>query len=377
MRVLVTGHHGYIGSVLVPTLLEAGHEVTGLDTFYYRGCDFGPDHEVPALMLDVRDVAPKHLKGFDAVVHLAALSNDPLGDLDPELTYAINFRATLNIARAAKEAGVRRFIFSSSCSMYGAAGSDESLDEEAPLRPLTPYAESKVRAEEGLAALADRDFSPVSMRNATAFGASPRLRLDVVLNNLCAWAFTTGAIRLMSDGSAWRPLVHVRDIASCALVLLEAPRDSIHGRAFNIGANAENYRVRELAEIVREAQPDCAIEFAASADADPRSYRVDFTKWGRTFPYAPARWTARRGTRELVTAFERVGFSRAQFEGHRYVRLSQLSPLMSLGLLDADLRWRAPAEAAAARRPDGAPSPLRPGGAPGRFRPVGAPRSGA
>ena len=214
MRVLVTGHHGYIGSVLAPYLAEAGHDVAGLDTGFYRGCDFGVDASpVEGRLADVRDVTPADLSGFDAIVHLAALSNDPLGDLDPSLTEHINGDGTLRLARAAREAGVRRFVFASSCSMYGASGTDDALNEEAPLRPLTPYAESKVRAEEGLFALAGPDFAPVSMRNATVFGVSPRLRLDIVLNNLAAWAHTTGRIRLLSDGTAWRPLVHVRDVA--------------------------------------------------------------------------------------------------------------------------------------------------------------------
>ena len=251
MRVLVTGHHGYIGSVLAPFLAAAGHDVVGLDTELYRGCDFVEESTwFSGRVADVRDVTPADLAGFDAIVHYAALSNDPLGDLDASLTEDINRDGTLRLAQAAREAGVRRFVFASSCSMYGASGTDEALDEQAPLRPLTPYAESKVRAEEGLFALAGPDFAPVSMRNATVFGVSPRLRLDIVLNNLAAWAHTTGRIRLLSDGMAWRPLVHVEDVARATLALLDAPEEQMRGEAFNVGTEEQNYLVRELAEML-------------------------------------------------------------------------------------------------------------------------------
>ena len=238
MKVLVTGHHGYLGSVTGPALVAAGHDVTGLDTLFYRGCDLGPVQDaLPALELDVRDVTADDLRGFDAVVHLAALSNDPLGDLDPELTHEINFRATVDLARAAREAGVSRFVFASSCSMYGAS-EDERVTEDAPLKPITAYAESKVRSEEALAELADDDFSPVFMRNATVHGVSPRLRIDIVLNNLVGWAFTTGAVRILSDGTPWRPVIHVADVADATVALLEAPRETVHGQAFNVGADS-------------------------------------------------------------------------------------------------------------------------------------------
>ncbi len=338
MRVLLTGHHGYIGSVAVATLLEAGHDVTGLDTFFYEGCDLGLDRaEVAALRSDVRDVTVEELAGFDGVIHLAALSNDPIGELDPELTREINLSATVELARKAREAGVRRFVFASSCSMYGSADSDELVAEDAPLRPLTTYAESKVRAEAALSELADGDFAPVFMRNATAYGASPRFRFDVVLNNLAAWAFTTGRVRIMSDGTPWRPLVHVEDIARAAEAALTAPHDLVAAQPFNVGANSENYRVSELAEIVRETIPGCEIEYAEGAGPDPRSYRVDFSKLARALPDGVPTWTAREGTRELLAEFEAAGLEERDVD--RYTRLTRLRKLRADGALDEDLRW--------------------------------------
>jgi nucleoside-diphosphate-sugar epimerase len=345
MKVLVTGHHGYIGSVLAPYLADAGLDVAGLDTGFYRGCDFVADPPpVEAVTADVRDVTPAELEGFDAIVHLAALSNDPLGDLDPSLTKDINGEGTLHLARAAREAGVRRFVFASSCSMYGAAGTDEALDETAPLRPLTAYAESKVRAEEGLAELTGPDFVPVSMRNATVFGVSPRLRLDIVLNNLAAWAHTTGRIRLLSDGTAWRPLVHVRDVAKAALAMLEAPENVIRGEAFNVGTDEQNYLVRELAEVLASVT-GCEIEIAEGSAADSRSYRVDFSKLARAFPELTLEWNAERGARELVDAYREVGLTTEDFEGNRYIRLRRLLTLLDEGALDDELRWRSPVAA--------------------------------
>jgi nucleoside-diphosphate-sugar epimerase len=338
MRVLLTGHHGYIGSVAAPILTEGGHDVTGLDTFFYDGCDLGEGSmHLPALRLDVRDVTVEALEGYDAVVHLAALSNDPLGELNPELTHEINLHGTVELARKAKEAGVLRFVFASSCSMYGSAGGDELVAEEAPLRPLTAYAESKVRAEEALSDLADEDFAPVFMRNATAYGASPRFRFDVVLNNLAAWAYTTGKVLIMSDGSPWRPLVHVQDIARAAAGALIADRELVANEAFNVGADSENYRVRDLAEIVRDTFPDSEIEYAAGAGPDPRSYRVDFRKFARTLPEAVPTWTARDGARELLDAFESAGLEERDFD--RYTRLARLRELRADGSLDRDLRW--------------------------------------
>jgi nucleoside-diphosphate-sugar epimerase len=342
MRVLVTGHHGYIGSVLAPFLAAAGHDVVGYDTQLYRGCDFVADRgSVSGPVADIRDVAPDDLDGFEAVVHFAALSNDPLGDLDASLTEDINRDGTLRLAHAARDAGVRRFVFASSCSMYGASGTDDALDEQAPLRPLTPYAESKVRAEEGMFALAGPDFAPVSMRNATVFGVSPRLRLDIVLNNLAAWAHTTGRIRLLSDGMAWRPLVHVEDVARATEALLDAPEDLVRGEAFNIGTDEQNYLVRDLAEVLA-AVTGCGIEVAEGSSADQRSYRVDFSKLARALPDLEFAWNAERGARELIQAYREVGLTKDDFEGNRYVRLRRLKTLLGHGELDAELRWRSP-----------------------------------
>jgi len=339
VRVLVTGHHGYVGSVLTPSLAAAGHEVSGLDTFYYRGCDFGPArvwHD--ERQRDIRDVTPRDFDGFDAVVHLAALSNDPVGDLSPTLTRDINLEGSIAAARAAKEAGVGRFIFASSCSMYGAAGPDDLLDENAPLRPLTPYADSKVRAEEALFQLGDESFCVVSMRNATVYGTSPRLRLDVVLNNLAGWATTTGSIRLLSDGQSWRPLVHVRDLARVTDLFLEAPAAVVGNQAFNVGSSEQNYVVRELASVVSEIS-GCDVHFADGASPDPRSYRVDFSKLAREFPDLAFDWNAHRGARELVDEYRRVGLTSSVFESRRYVRLRQVRHLLDTGAVSGDLRW--------------------------------------
>jgi len=323
MKVLVTGHEGYIGSILAPYLADAGHEVVGLDTGLYHGCDLGrPPRALPTLAVDIRDVTADDLGGFDAVVHYAALSNDPIGDLDPSLTEAVNLDGTLRLARAARDAGTRRFVFASSCSMYGASGTDDALDESAPLRPLTVYS----------------DFAPVSMRNATVFGASPRLRLDIVLNNLAASAHTTGRITLLSDGMAWRPLIHVRDVAKAALALLEAPEDGIRGEAYNVGTDGQNYLVRDLAAILADVT-GCDVEIAEGSSADSRSYRVDFSKIAAAFPGLVFDWNAERGARELIDAYRDAGMTRGDFDGDRYVRLRRLRALLESGDLNDDLRW--------------------------------------
>jgi nucleoside-diphosphate-sugar epimerase len=344
VKVLLTGHHGYIGSVCAPLLADAGHEVVGLDTLFYRDCDLASATapSTAELLLDVRDVRPQQLEGFDAVVHLAALSNDPIGDFSPELTREINFEATVSLARAARDAGVGRFVFSSSCSMYGAA-SDDAVDESAPLKPLSAYAESKVRSEEALAELAAPGFAAVSMRNATAYGVSRRLRVDLVLNNLVGWAHTTGKVKIMSDGTPWRPLIHIEDISRAALAALEAPEDVIRGEAFNVGRDSENYQVRQLGDIVQEVVAGSEVEYAGSGDPDPRSYRVSFAKLARAFPDLVLTWTARAGAEELAAAYRGAGLSLDEFESDRFTRLKRLRTLLERGELDSSLRWRAAA----------------------------------
>jgi nucleoside-diphosphate-sugar epimerase len=339
MKVLLSGHNGYVGSVMSRMLAAAGHEVTGLDTYLYEDCTFGPETpDIEALRLDIRDVTPEHLFGFDAVIHLAALCNDPLGNMNPEHTYDINHHAAVRLARAAKAARVPRFLFASSCSLYGLA-TDGFLQEDAPFNPITPYGHSKILVEQDLAKLADDDFSPTYLRNATAYGVSPRLRNDIVVNNLVGHAITSGKIRIMSDGSPWRPLVHVEDFSRAFIAALEAPREKVHDEAFNVGQTSENYRVRDLADLVLSVVPGSSVEYAEGGGPDPRNYRVDCSKLAETLPAYRPQWTVPRGVAELSAAFQQHHLSAEEFAGHRYLRIKNIQRLQSEGRLGEDLRW--------------------------------------
>ena len=338
-RVLVTGHHGYIGSVLTRVLTNAGYQVVGLDSDFFSENRFvGEVTDVPAVSGDLRDVNARDLEGFYAVLHLAALSNDPLGDLNPQLTYEINHQSSMRLAQLSKQAGVSRFLFSSSCSMYGAAGS-EMLSEDAKFNPVTPYAESKVLVERELISLADEKFSPVFLRNTTAYGVSPFMRFDVVLNNLVAWAFTTGRVMIQSDGTPWRPLIHIEDICRAFQAALEAPRESIHNQAFNVGITEENYQVRDLAEVVMETIPGCRVEYSADGGPDPRSYRVNFSKIKSTLPGFQPKWNIRSGAQELYDACKLANLKLEDFDGPRFKRILHIRKLLASGELDSELRW--------------------------------------
>lgn len=338
MKVLVTGHLGYIGVEMVSVLRAAGHEVVGLDTGFFDECDFlSPPDEIPTLRMDLRDVTAEHLRGFDAVAHLGALSNDPLGDLNAQITYDINHHASVRLARAAKASGVKRFLFSSSCSLYG-AGADGYLKEDAAFNPVTPYGESKILVEQELASLADESFSPTYFRNATAYGVSRRLRADIVVNNLVGHAFTTGKVLMQSDGTPWRPLVHIRDIIQAFERTLSAPKDAIHNEAFNVGQTKENYRIREVAELVAQVVPNCELSFAAGASADLRNYRVDFTKIETKLPGFKAEWSLRQGIEELYAAYQRIGLTKEQWTTARYYRLPTIKGLLAKSAIDANLR---------------------------------------
>jgi nucleoside-diphosphate-sugar epimerase len=343
MRILLTGDKGYIGAVMVPMLLQEGHTVTGLDSDWFEHSAFSPTlSPITSRKKDLRDLKPSDLEGFDAVVHLAGLSNDPLGDLNPALTYDINHLASVKLAKLAKEAGVTRFLFSSSCSTYGAAGPEELLNEEAEFRPVTPYGRSKVLVEQDLLKLADSKFSPTFLRNATAYGVSPRLRFDLVLNNLVAWAHATKRIYIKSDGTPWRPIVHIADISRAFIAVLKAPLDLVNNQAFNVGRSDENYQIRDLAEIVNQTVPGCSVEYAKDGSPDTRCYRVDFSKINRVLPDFKPQWTARKGAQELYDAIKGAGLKMEDFEGPRYKRISHIQELLSSGRLDANLRWREP-----------------------------------
>jgi len=341
MKVLVTGHDGYIGQVLVPLLERAGHDIVGVDTFLFHDCSFGFRAEAPSTdqtRSDIRDVDVSVFQDVDAVVHLAAISNDPVGNLNPDCTYDINHRGTVRVAELAKQAGVSRFLYSSSCSLYGAQG-DELLDETADFDPLTPYGETKASSESDLSKMADDHFSPTYLRNSTAYGVSPRLRGDLVVNNLTGFAVTTGKVFLKSDGTSWRPLVHVEDISRAFLALMEADIDVVHNEAFNIGTTTENYQIRDVAKIVEDVVPGSKITLSDEAFNDPRNYRVTCDKIARQIPGFKPQWTVRRGVEELYQAFKKHGLTLEQLEGDRFMRVKHIGRLLDEHQLDSDLRW--------------------------------------
>ena len=339
MRVLVTGEKGYIGSVLVPLLSDAGFDAVGLDTDYFQRCTFsGTTPKIDSTRKDTRDIVFEDLTNCDAIIHLAGLSNDPMGDYRPQVTEEINTKASIELAKLAKQAGVKRFLFASSCSNYGSAG-EYFLTEEAEFNPVTPYGVSKVQVELALRGMADESFSPTYIRASTAYGASPRIRFDLVINNLTAWAFTTSMVYLKSDGTPWRPVVHVEDICRAYIAALKAPIELVHNEAFNVGTTTENYQMHELAEIVRDVVPGCRIEYAPDAGPDKRCYRVDCNKIARTLRDFKPQWTARRGIEQLYSEYNKVGLTLEEFEGPKYMRIGHLKHLVEKGLLSEEFRW--------------------------------------
>ena len=342
MRILVTGNEGYIGSILVPMLKEAGHEVRGFDTALFRECALTPFDRPPTIRKDIRDVEAADIEGVDAIIHLAGLANDPLGDLDPPVTYEINHQATVRLAELAKKAGIQRFLYASTCSVYGAAGED-MIDEETAPNPVTPYARSKIMSEQDLLKLVGDDFCPVFLRAATAYGVSPYLRFDLALNNLVAWAYTTKQVYLKSDGMSWRPLVHIRDIARGYMTLLDAPKEKVCARAFNIGNSEENYRIVSLAELVRDGVPGSTLTHADDASPDKRSYRVSCDLIKRTLPEYQTTWTATRGIDEVYQIVRGSGLDAKDFEGERYNRIAHVRSLIEGDKLSTSLRWTEPA----------------------------------
>jgi nucleoside-diphosphate-sugar epimerase len=343
MHVLVTGNKGYIGTVMVPMLQQAGFVVSGLDSDLFEGSVFGDDSttgsvpNISYLRKDIRDVELSDLKGVDAIIHLCALSNDPLGDLNPKITYEINHEASVRLAKLAKKAGIQRFVFSSSCSVYGASTA-EVVNEASEVNPITPYAISKVLSEKSISKLADSTFFPTFLRSSTAYGLSPMLRFDLVVNNFVAWSFTKGTVLLKSDGSAWRPFVHIQDISRAFISVLNAPCDVVSNQIFNVGKNEENYRIREVAEIVEKIVPNSKVAYVDGAEADSRSYRVQFNKIAQTLPEFKSEWTVSMGAKQLYDAYTKVGLKLEDFEGPRYRRISNLENSLRSGKLDQSLR---------------------------------------
>ncbi|WP_230532341.1 NAD-dependent epimerase/dehydratase family protein [Microvirga roseola] len=338
-KILITGNKGYIGSVMAPWFQAQGYDVVGLDTDYYEGCTLVPElADIPTIRKDIRDVTPDDIQGVDAIIHLAALSNDPIGNLNEEWTSDINGKATIRLAEIAKDAGIRRFIFSSSCIMYGMSEASV-VDETSPLAPQTVYARSKVEAEESLTQLADDNFSPTLCRNGTIYGLSPRMRFDTVLNNLMGIAFTKGRVTIHSDGTPWRPVVHVQDVSRAFQAILEAPLEDVHNQAFNVGANELNHQVRDLAEIVLRTVPNCEIVMDPHPGADQRTYKADFSKFARTFPEFRFLWNAEKGAQELYETFRKAGLTYEDYVDKRFTRLKWLQHLMDDGLINDELRW--------------------------------------
>lgn len=339
MKVLVTGHDGYIGSVLVNKLIECGHDVKGIDTGYFDRCHFiDKKPKIQSIRKDIRDLEIADVRGFDVIIHLAALSNDPLADLNPNLTLEINGMQSFRLAQLAKRAGVGRFIFASSCSVYG-LGETDNLTEEAQTNPQSVYARSKILAEQSIGTIADRDFSPTYLRCGTVYGLSPKMRFDLVVNNLLGWAVTTSQIKILSAGSQWRPLVHVSDVASAYIAIAEAPIESIHNQAINIGSNIENYTIRDIAEVIKRVVPSTTIVYANKSNTDTRSYRVDFSKLTRVLHNFRLGWTLEMSVAELYNLIQERGMTLDEFQSRRYTRLKQMKHLQERSILDNSLRF--------------------------------------